>query len=110
MGGYGQLKPQEYNGKKYKEGPYGLSYESGNAVVSQLKGSGGKCFRVLGGLTAQEPAILIHAAPNVAWSIGCIGPRRLGDRSTGDTETTFSAMTELFDVSPKPSELFVLDW
>lgn len=110
MGGYVQLKPQEYNGKKYKEGPYGLSYESANAVVSKLPGSGGRCFRVLGGLTPQERAILIHAAPNVAWLIGCIGPRRLGDRSTGNTETTFSAMSELFGITPRPSALFVLDW
>jgi hypothetical protein len=110
MGGYIQLKPQEHNGKVYKKEPYGLRYESGNPVVSKLKGSGGKCFRVLGGLTAQEQAILIHAAPNVAWLIGCIGPRRLGDRSKGDTDSTYSAMAELFAITPRPSFLFVLDW
>jgi len=95
---------------RYKDEPYGITYETANAVVAKLKGTEGKCFRTHGGLTAQERAILIHEAPHVGYLIGCIGPRKLNDRSRGSTDSAHSAMNELFKVSPRPSELFVLDW
>jgi hypothetical protein len=110
MHGYIQLKPQEYNGKVYKDRPYGITYETGNSVVAKLKGTDGKCFRVHGGITDQERAILIHEAPHVGFLIGCIGPRRLNDRNPGYTASAHFAMHELFGVSPRPSALFVLDW
>lgn len=106
MGGFVQLKPQKYIHNK----AYRLTYEEGNSAVIKLSGTGGKCFRVHGGISAPEQGILIHAAPQVGWLIGCIGPRRLGDKNKGDTQSTFAAMNELFALSPRPSELFVLDW
>lgn len=110
MHGYVQLKPQEYNGKAYKQGPYGLTYEQNNPVVAELKGTGGRCFRVHGGITPQERGILIHEAPHVGFLIGCIGPRLYQDRSPGFTASAHTAMNELFGVVPRPSALFVLDW
>lgn len=110
MDGYVQLRPQEYNGKVYKHGPYRITYETGNPVVAKLKGTNGNCFRVHGGTTAPEHGILIHEAPHVGYLEGCIGPRRWKDQSTGFTESAHSVMIELFAVSPRPSALFVLDW
>jgi hypothetical protein len=110
MGGYIQLKPQSHKGHVYKKQAYPLTYETGNAVVSELKGSNGQCFRVHGGLTAQERAILIHEAPHVGWLVGCIGPRRLHDRTTGSTSTAHTAMHQLIGIVPRASQLFVLDW
>ena len=110
MHGYIQLKPQHHNGKVYKEEPYGLRYEPHNRVVAELKSSGGRCFRVLGGLTEKERAILIHEAPHVGFLVGCIGPRMLNDCDTGFTSSSHAAMNELFRVTPRPSALFVLDW
>jgi hypothetical protein len=110
MHGYIQLKPQEYNGKAYKAGPYRLTYEPTNPVVAELSGTGGRCFRVHGGVTAQERAILIHEAPHVGFVTGCIGPRRYGDINPGYTGSAHSAMEELFALQPQPSALFVLDW
>jgi hypothetical protein len=110
MGGYVQLKPQSHNGHVYKKEAYRVAYESGNSVVSQLKGTNGQCFRVYGGLTAQERAILIHEAPHVGWLIGCIGPRRLNDLSKGSTDTSHTAMRQLFQIVPRPTQFFVLDW
>ncbi|HLJ49189.1 MAG TPA: hypothetical protein VKU01_24415 [Bryobacteraceae bacterium] len=110
MGGYVQLKPQDFNGKHYKNGAYGIAFETGNKVVATLRGTDGKCFRIYGGVTAQEQAILIHEAPDVSWLIGCIGPRNLSDRSTGTSKTSHATMNELFSIFPRPSALFVLDW
>ena len=110
MGGYVQLKPQEFNGKTYKKEPYGITYEVGNPAVAELDGTGGKCFRVHGGTSKPELGILIHEAPQVGWLIGCIGPRKLNDKNTSETRTARPAMAELFSVSPRPSQLFVLDW
>ncbi|MGO9894278.1 MAG: hypothetical protein ACLPX8_08720 [Bryobacteraceae bacterium] len=110
MGGYVQLKPQSHKGHVYKKEAYPLTYETGNKAVSELKGTNGQCFRVHGGLTAQERGILIHEAPHVGWLVGCIGPRRLNDRSTGSTGTAHTAMGDLFRIVPRPSQLFVLDW
>lgn len=110
MGGYVQLKPQSHKGHVYKKGAYPLTYEPHNSVVSELKGTNGQCFRVHGGLTAQEQAILIHEAPHVGWLVGCIGPRRLNDLNKGETKTAHNAMLELFRIAPRPSQLFVLDW
>jgi hypothetical protein len=110
MHGYVQLKPQEYNGKVYKQGPYGITYEPKNPVVAELKGTGGRCFRVHGGTSAQERGILIHEAPHVGFLIGCIGPRKYKDRNAGFTASAHSAMEELFGIRPRPSALFVLDW
>ncbi|HLJ50644.1 MAG TPA: hypothetical protein VKU01_31740 [Bryobacteraceae bacterium] len=110
MGGYVQLKPQEYNGHLYKSEGYGLRYDPHNSVVAELKGTGGRCFRVLGGLTQQERAILIHEAPHVGYLLGCIGPRQYSDRNAGWSSTAHSTMNELFAISPSPSSLFVLDW
>ena len=110
MGGYVQLKPQTYNGHTYRKDAYPLTYEIGNTVVSELKGTNGQCFRVHGGLTPQERAILIHEAPHVGWLVGCIGPRRFADQSPGESNTAHAAMLELFRISPRPSQLFVLDW
>jgi hypothetical protein len=110
MHGYVQLKPQEYNGKVYKEGAYGITYEGNNPVVAELRATGGKCFRVHGGVSAKERAILIHEAPHVGFLVGCIGPRQYKDRNPGFTATAHAAMSELFDLSPRPTALFVLDW
>ncbi len=110
MGGYVQLKPQECNGHVYKTEPYGITFETGNSVVAKLKGTQGNCFRVHGGLTAQERGILIHEAPHVGYLIGCIGPRNLSDRTPGWSSTAHHTMIELFSISPRPSALFVLDW
>ena len=110
MGGYIQLKPQSHHGHVYKKEAYTLSYEPHNSVVKELPGTNGECFRVVGGLTSQEQAILIHEAPHVGWLVGCIGPRKLNDRSTGATNTAHTAMRQLFAISPRPSQLFVLDW
>lgn len=102
MDGYIQLHPQL--GK-----PYTLTFEQGNKNVSQLARTQGNCFRVHGG-HRKEAGILIHAAPHVGWLIGCIGPRKHGDLSIQSTETTYDAMDELFELSPKPSQLCVLNW
>lgn len=110
MGGYVQLKPQAHKGHVYKKEGYPLTYETGNSVVSKLKGTHGQCFRVHGGLTAQERAILIHEAPHVGWLVGCIGPRRLNDTTAGSTNTSHTAMRHLIGITPRPSQLFVLDW
>lgn len=125
MDGMIQLAPQErigkYKGPRYKVGPYGLSWEPNNSAVLDLKKAlrsdprlyakaNGNCLRVEGGLTAKERAILIHAAPHVGWLTGCIGPRRWQDVSKGFTESCFDAVRELFALSPRPSELFVVDW
>jgi hypothetical protein len=110
MGGYIQLKPQSYLGHLYKKEAYPLTYEPKNKKVAELKGTDGRCFRVNGGLTRQEQAILIHEAPHVGWLVGCIGPRELNDRSTGSTSTAHSAMLALFKIHPQPSQLLVLDW
>ena len=110
MDGYVQLKPQEYNGHAYKQGPYGVTYESGNSAVAKLRGTHGQCFRIHGGTSAPERGILIHEAPHVGWLIGCIGPRRLGDVTTRSSSTAHSAMNELFRIKPRPSALFVVDW
>ena len=110
MGGYIQLKPQEYNGNVYKSGAYQLTYEPTNPVVAELAGTGGRCFRVHGGVTAQERGILIHEAPHVGFVKGCIGPRRIGDINPGYSASAHSAMEELFALQPRPSALFVLDW
>jgi hypothetical protein len=65
-----------------RERPYGLRVERKNSAVMKLRtGHDGACIRVLGGETAAQRGILIHEAPNVAWVIGCIGPRPHGDRS-----------------------------
>jgi len=110
MHGYIQLKPQEYNGKLYKQGAYQLTYEPANPVVAELKSTGGRCFRVRGGVTAKEQGILIHEAPHVGFLTGCIGPRRYNDINPGYTTSAHSAMEELFALQPHPSALFVLDW
>jgi hypothetical protein len=110
MHGYIQLKPQEYNGRVYKTGPYNLTFEPANPVVAELKSTGGKCFRVHGGMTTQEQGILIHEAPHVGFVTSCIGPRRYKDCNPGYTATAHSAMEELFALQPQPSALFVLDW
>lgn len=109
-GGYVQLKPQRYNGKTYKDGAYGLRYEDRNTAVIQLGGTNGHCFRVLGGVTEKERAILIHEAPHVGWLTGCIGPRAYEDYALGNTTTSHTAMLELFALRPRPTALFVLDW
>ena len=109
-GGYVQLKPQSYGGRTYKDGAYGLRYEPRNTAVIQLAGTNGHCFRVLGGVTEKERAILIHEAPHVGWLKGCIGPRAYQDYSVGNTTTAHSAMLELFALRPLPTALFVLDW
>jgi hypothetical protein len=110
MHGYVQLKPQEYNGKVYKQGSYGITYEPKNPVVAELKATGGRCFRVHGGITEKERGILIHEAPHVGFLVGCIGPRKYQDLNAGFTATSHSAMEELFGIRPQPSALFVLDW
>jgi hypothetical protein len=110
MHGYVQLRPQEYNGKVYKDGPYGITFEPKNPVVAELKGTGGKCFRVHGGTTAGERGILIHEAPHVGFLLGCIGPRHYKDRNAGFTASAHAAMEELFGIRPQPTALFVLDW
>jgi hypothetical protein len=110
MGGYVQLKPQSYNGTVYKQGPYGISYEPNNPVVARLKATGGRCFRVSGGITEKERAILIHEAPHVGFLTGCIGPRQLNDNQTGLCTSAHAAMEEMFALRPAPSALFVLDF
>jgi len=109
-GGYVQLKPQHYKAKVYKQGAYGLRYEPTNSAVAELKVTGGKCFRVLGGITDKEQAILIHEAPHVGYLKGCIGPRNLDDKSLRVSGTAHFAMQYLFGIAPKPSQLFVTDF
>ena len=109
-GGYVQLKPQHYKKTVYKHGAYGLRYEPANPVVAQLKVTGGRCFRVLGGITDKEQAILIHEAPHVGYLKGCIGPRKLNDKNQGVSRTAHLAMQELFGTTPLPSQLFVTDF
>lgn len=108
LNGYVQLPPQSHIGNK----AYGLEYEPSNPVVMQLKGTGGKCFHVRGGMTHAQRGILIHEAPHVGWLTGCIGPRRLGDLFKNDraADSAKAAMNALFAMNPKPSQLWVLDW
>jgi len=108
LNGMVQLPPQYRIGNK----AYGLEYEPTNPVVIKLKSTGGKCFHVRGGLTHAQRGILIHEAPHVGWLEGCIGPRRLGDKSKDDraADSAKTAMNVLFSLHPKPSELWVLDW
>jgi|SRR5581483_11635483 len=103
MDGYVQLRPQPNE-------PYGITYETNNSVVIKLAGTGGNCLRVHGGKSAPERGILIHEAPNVAWLIGCIGPRKLGDHRT-ETDSSHHAVTQLYRmVGNHPAHLFVMDW
>jgi hypothetical protein len=108
MDGRIQLAPQEYNGTTYKHGAYGLTYQETNSVVIKLAASRGHCFRIKGTTRPKEDAILIHAAPNVGWLEGCIGPRRWNDFSKDYTDSTFRAMDELIHL--RPSALLVVDW
>lgn len=100
MDGYVQLHPQT--------AAYRITYEANNSAVAHLR-KDGKCFRVHGGKTKPEQGILIHEAPHVGWLIGCIGPRHLNDRATY-TESSRTAMNEMFDVVGREADLFVLDW
>ena len=110
MDGMVQLPPLFSPQSNNRHTPYGITYETGNTAVAELKGTNGECFRVHGGITSQQQGILIHAAPHVGWLIGCIGPRRWNDRAT-ETESCWSAMKELFQlVGQQPADLFVVDW
>jgi hypothetical protein len=108
MDGRIQLAPQEYHGTTYKSGVYGLTYQETNPVVIKLAASKGHCFRIRGTTRPKEDAILIHAAPNVGWLEGCIGPRRWNDFDKDYADSTYRAMDELIHL--KPSALYVVDW
>ena len=101
MDGYVQLRPRPT--------PYTVTYEMNNPVVAKLK-HGGNCFRVHGGQTKPEQGILIHEAPHVGWLIGCIGPRKLDDKSL-DCDTALKAVVDLHKhIGAARADFFVLDW
>src|SRR4051812_6168880 len=108
MDGRIQLAPQEYHGTTYKAGVYGLTYQETNPKVITLAASKGHCFRIKGTTRPKEDAILIHAAPNVGWLEGCIGPRRWNDFDKDYADSTYRAMDELIHL--RPSALYVVDW
>jgi hypothetical protein len=89
--------------------PYGITFEPHNKTVMELGPTHGRCFRVHGGHSDKEQAILLHAAPHVGWLTGCISPRKLDDYDF-PTQSTYDAIEDLkAKITDQWSELYVTD-